>query len=163
MAALAQDGTALRARLLERMRQRDAAAREAEKAAAGTPERAAAQARLRVAQTWVDTLRNENEMVSGLPRLGEGMSQMWEQRHVQFTSPDPAARREATRRLRAAIDAIAPWKVYVEILVGEARAQLRTAETRLLQANAGVGNTRRSWRPCRPRATPSPRTSASRR
>ncbi len=140
MASLAQDRNRIARQIQERTRQRDAASREAEKAPAGTPERAAAQAKLRIAQSWVDTLRNENEMVSGLPRLGEGMSQMWEQRHVQFASSDPAARREATRRLRAAIDAISPWRVYIEILVGEARAQLRTAETRLLQANAGVGN-----------------------
>jgi small-conductance mechanosensitive channel len=141
MASLAQDRNRIARQIQERTRQRDSATREADKAPPGSPERAAAQAKLRVAQTWVDTLRNENEMVSGLPRLDEGMAQMWEQRHVLFASSDPAARREAARQLRASIDAISPWRVYLQILVGEARAQLRTAETRLLQANAGVGNT----------------------
>ncbi len=140
LASLAQDRNRIARQTQERVRQRDNASRDADKALPDTPERAAAQAKLRVAQTWVDTLRNENEMVSGLPRLAEGMSQMWEQRHVHFASADPAARREATQRLRASLDAISPWRVYVEILVGEARSQLRTAETRLLQANVGVGS-----------------------
>ena len=138
IAALGQDRDRLGRQLQERIRLRDAAARAVERAFEGTPERATADARLRVAQTWVDTIRNENEIVSGLPRLVDGMAQMWEQRHIQFASTDPAQRRAATQRIRAAVDSISPWRVYVDILVGEARTQLRAADTQLAQADAGA-------------------------
>src|SRR6185295_12071718 len=95
IAVLGRDRDRLGRELQERIRLRDAAARAVERAFEGTPERAAADARLRVAQTWVDTIRNENEIVSGLPRLIDGMAQMWEQRHIQFASTDPAQRRAA--------------------------------------------------------------------
>jgi len=138
IAALNRDRDQLGRQLQERIRLRDVAQRAVERAFEGTPERATADAKLRVAQTWVDTLRNENEIVSGLPRLVDGMAQMWEQRHIQFASTDPAQRRAATQRLRAAVDSISPWRVYVDILVGEARTQLRAAETQLAQADGGV-------------------------
>ena len=136
--ALGQDRNRLTRQLQERIRLRDAAARAVERTFEGTPERTAAQAKLRVAQAWVDTIRNENEIVSGLPRLADGMAQMWEQRRIQFASTDPEQRRAANQRIRAAIDSISPWRVYVDILVGEARTQQRAAETQLIQSDGGM-------------------------
>jgi hypothetical protein len=65
-----------------------------------------------------------------------GMAQMWEQRHIQLASTDPAQRRAATQRIRAAVDLISPWRVYIDILLSEARTQLRAADTQLAQSDA---------------------------
>ena len=138
-ATIEQDRTRLNRQLQERQRQRDNAAAILDKTTPGTPERATAEARLAVAQTWVDTLRYESEIASGLPRLIQAMSQMWDQRSLMFNSPDPAVRHAATQRVQGSIEMLSPWRVYVEILVNEARAQLRAAETRLMQADFSVG------------------------
>jgi hypothetical protein len=55
---------------------------------------------------------------------------MWEQRRILMTSDARARRHAAARRLEAAIESLSPWRVYVEILVSEARTQLRAAESR---------------------------------
>jgi small-conductance mechanosensitive channel len=138
-AAIARDRARLAKQLEERQKQRDAAAKEMEKAVAGTPERAAAEAKLRVAQAWLDTLRNENEIASGLPRFLDGMAQMWDQRRVLVTSADPVERHAAMQRIELALESLAPWRVYIEILVSEARAQLHAAESRLLQTEILAG------------------------
>ena len=135
-AAIAQDRLRLGRQLTERQRQFDSAASSVEKAAAGTPEKAAAQAKLAVAQVWLDTLRYENEIASGLPRLVDAMGQMWEQRRILTTSNNPLERHAAARRLEAGIESLAPWRVYVEILVSEARTRLRVAESRVQPAAA---------------------------
>ena len=138
-AGIARDRVRLAKQLEERQKQRDAAAREVEKAAAGTPEKAAAEAKLRVAQAWLDTVRNENEIASGLPRFVDGMAQMWDQRRVLVTSTDPVERHAAMQRIELALESLSPWRVYIEILVSEARAQLHAAETRLLQTEIAAG------------------------
>ena len=138
-ATINQDRIRLGRQLQERQRQRDNAAALLEKAPPGSPERATAQARLAVAQTWADTLRYESEIASGLPRLVDAMSQMWHQRSLMFNSPDPAVRHVALQRVQASIETLSPWRVYVDILVNEARAQLRAAESRLTQADFSVG------------------------
>ncbi|MET0682107.1 MAG: mechanosensitive ion channel domain-containing protein [Casimicrobiaceae bacterium] len=138
-AAIAQERIRLGRQLQERQRQRDDAASLVEKSVAGTPERATAQAKLRVAQTWYDTLRYENEIASGLPRFVDGLAQMWGQRHLMFNSANPVERHAASQRVQAAAEALSPWRVYIEILVSEARAQLRAAETRLAQADLSAG------------------------
>ena len=133
-----QDRDRLGRQLQERIRLRDVAARAVERAFEGTPERATADAKLRVAQTWVDTLRNENEIVSGLPRLVDGMAQMWEQRHIQFASTDPAA--------AARGDPAHTGGGRFDIAMARLRRhpgrrspdQLRAAETQLAQADAGA-------------------------
>jgi small-conductance mechanosensitive channel len=139
-ATIEQDRIRLGRQLQERQRQRENAASLVERAAPGTPERATAQARLAVAQSWADTLRYESEIASGLPRLVDAMAQMWDQRALMFNSPDPAARHEAQQRVQASIETLSPWRVYVDILVNEARAQLRAAESRLTQADFSVGD-----------------------
>jgi small-conductance mechanosensitive channel len=141
-ATIEQDRVRLGRQLQERQRQRDTAASLVERATPGTPERATAQARLAVAQTWADTLRYESEIASGLPRLVDAMAQMWDQRALMFNSPDPAVRHEALQRVQASVETLSPWRVYVDILVNEARAQLRAAESRLTQADfSGGGGT----------------------
>jgi hypothetical protein len=92
IAALGQDRDRLGRQLQERLRLRDAAAHAVERAFEGTPERATADARLRVAQAWVDTIRNENEIVSGLPRLVDGMGCGATPYPVRSTDPAHGAR-----------------------------------------------------------------------
>ena len=138
-AQIEQDRVRLGRQLQERQRQRDNAAGMLEKAAPGTPERATAQARLAVAQAWADTLRYESEIASGLPRLVDAMAQMWDQRSLMFNSSDAEVRRVAQQRVQASIETLSPWRVYVDILVNEARAQLRAAESRLTQADFSAG------------------------
>ena len=136
-AAIAQDRIRLGKQLTDWQRRYDSAASAVEGAALGTPEKAAAQAKLAVAQVWLDTLRYENEIASGLPRLVDAMGQMWEQRQILMTSSNPLERHAAARRLQAGLESLAPWRVYVEILVSEARTRLRVAESRVQPGDAG--------------------------
>ena len=138
-AAIAKDRVRLARQLEERQKQRDTAAKDVERAAPGTPEKAAAEARLKVASGWLETVRNESEIAQGLPRLIEGMMQLWAQRRILVTSENPAERHAASQRLQTAVEALSPWRVYIEILVNEARAQLHAAESRLLQTEVAAG------------------------
>ncbi len=96
--ALNQDRNRLTRQLQERSRQRDTAARAVERTVEGTPERTTAQAKLRVAQDWVDTLRNENEIVAGMPRLARA----WRRCGSSATcSSPPTIRRNGARRTSA--------------------------------------------------------------
>jgi hypothetical protein len=74
------------------------------------------------------------------------MMQLWDQRRILVTSADPAERHAASQRLQVAVEALSPWRVYIEILVNEARAQLHAAESRLLQNEVATGGHRRQRR-----------------
>jgi len=131
----ARDLVALRRELAERTRQRDEATHARARVTPGSAEAQVADARLRAAQAWVDAVTVENEIVAGLQTLGDAMAQMWTQRHILVTADDIGARRAAAQRIRQGIEALTPWKVYLDSLVQESRSRLRATESRLAQGD----------------------------
>lgn len=131
--ALRRERSTLQRELVQRNRERDAAAREAAAAQNGTPDAEAARARLRAAQAWVDALGVEGDALTAIVSLGSLASQMWGHRYAIEHASGEEARRAALARLREGDVQLASWRAYIDDAVSGARSRLRAAEAAALE------------------------------
>lgn len=132
--ALKRERSALQRESIQRNRERDAAAREANSAPSGTPAAEVAAARLRAAQDWVDALGVEGDTLTALASLGNLASQMWGHRYAIEHANGEEARRAGLARLREGDAQLTSWRAYIDDAVSGLRSRVRAAESAALDA-----------------------------